>query len=139
MIIGDIRDGVVLDHIQAGMGMKLYNYLNLSQKNCQIAIIENASSEKYGRKDILKIAEKIDLDLDVLGAVDPHITVNIIEDGKRVKKLHPTLPKEFTGVFTCKNPRCITSIEQELPQRFKLCDEATGTYRCVYCESKLKR
>ena len=139
MIIGDIKEGLVLDHIQAGMGMKLYNYLKLSEKNCQIAIIENATSDKYGKKDILKIAEKIDIDYDVLGAVDPHITINVIEGGKRVKKIHPPLPDEFEGIFNCKNPRCITTIEQELPQRFKLTDREKGTYRCIYCETKLKR
>nr|WP_072514484.1 aspartate carbamoyltransferase regulatory subunit [Ndongobacter massiliensis] len=136
MIIGSIREGIVIDHIPAGKGMQLYHYLGLDNLNCQIALIENAVSQKKGRKDILKINERIDLNYEILGFFDPHITVNIIHEGDLVKKIHPELPERITGVLHCKNPRCITSIEQELPQVFKLTDRENGTYRCIYCETK---
>lgn len=136
MIIGSIREGIVIDHIPAGKGMQLYHYLGLDDLNCQIALIENAVSQKKGRKDILKINERIDLNYEILGFFDPHITVNIIHEGDLVKKIHPELPERITGVLHCKNPRCITSIEQELPQVFKLTDRENGTYRCIYCETK---
>lgn len=138
MIIGDIKEGLVIDHIRAGMGMKLYNYLKLSERNCQVAIIKNASSEKYGMKDILKIAEIVEMDFNILAVIDPKITINIIRDGKRIEKIHPTLPKEFEGAFVCKNPRCISTIEQDLPQKFKLTDKEKGVYRCIYCETKIE-
>ena len=136
MIIGSIQEGIVIDHIPAGKGMQLYHYLGLDDLNCQIALIENAVSQKKGRKDILKINERIDLNYEILGFFDPHITVNIIHEGDLLKKFHPELPERITGVLPCKNPRCITSIEQELPQVFKLTDRENGTYRCIYCETK---
>lgn len=136
MIIGSIQEGIVIDHIPAGKGMQLYHYLGLDDLNCQIALIENAVSQKKGRKDILKINERIDLNYEILGFFDPHITVNIIHEGDLLKKFHPELPERITGVLHCKNPRCITSIEQELPQVFKLTDRENGTYRCIYCETK---
>lgn len=136
MIIGSIVDGIVIDHIPAGRGMEIYNYLNLGSLECEVALIKNASSGKYGKKDILKVNEVIDLDLDMLGYIAPQITIDIIKDGKRVKKLHPSLPELITDVIKCKNPRCITSIEQGLHHCFKLTDRENGVYRCIYCETK---
>ena len=136
MIIGTIKNGVVIDHIPAGRGMELYRYLKLEKLECEVALIKNAVSSKYGKKDILKINEVIDLNFDMLGFIDPHITVNIIENGERINKIHPELPERITGVIKCKNPRCITSVEQELLHVFKLTDREKGVYRCIYCETK---
>ncbi len=136
MIIGQIKNGIVLDHITAGMGMELYNILGLDRLNCQVALIKNAESKKMGRKDIIKIDEVIDLDLDALGYIDTHITVNIIQDGKLVKRKHLEVPEQVTNIIRCKNPRCITTTEQELPHIFKLTNREKKIYRCMYCESK---
>lgn len=136
MILGSIVDGIVIDHIPAERGMDIYKYLKLDELNCEVAFIKNAKSEKYGKKDILKINEIIDLNYDMLGFIDPSITVNIIKDGERVEKIHPSLPRKLTGVIKCKNPRCITSSEQELPHIFKLTDAEKKIYRCIYCETK---
>ena len=136
MIIGSIVDGIVIDHIPAGRGMELYRLLNLEPLTCEVAVITNADSGKVEKKDILKIGQIIDLDLSVLGYISTKITVNYIQNGERVKKVHPELPQTITNMITCKNPRCITTIEQELPQVFKLADANTGTYRCMYCETK---
>lgn len=136
MIIGNIRDGIVIDHIPAGRSMDLYHYLELDKLECEVALIRNAPSDKRGKKDIVKIGAIIDLNYDLLGYIDPHITVNIIRDGKRASKLHPALPEQIRGVLRCRNPRCITSVEQELPQIFKLTDRAAGVYRCIYCETR---
>ena len=136
MIIGKIEDGIVLDHIKAGQGMKLYNVLGLDKLNCEVALIQNAHSEKLGRKDILKIDKIIDVNLDAVGYVDPGITVNIIRGGKLAKRSHLEAPEEVIGIIKCKNPRCITTIEQELPQVFRLTDRENRVYRCKYCESK---
>lgn len=136
MIIGNIIKGLVIDHIPAGKGMDLYKYLNLDELECEVAFIKNASSSKLGKKDILKINELIDVNYEILAFVDPKITVNVIEDGKRVKKIHPELPDTIKNVIKCKNPRCITSIEQELEQNFKLSDKEKGIYRCIYCDTK---
>lgn len=138
MRIGTIIDGVVIDHIPAGRGMELYRYLGLESSECEVALIKNAPSAKRGRKDIIKINEALDLNYDILGYIDPGITINIIKNGERVKKMHPELPETITDVIHCKNPRCITSIEQELPHVFKLADREKGIYRCVYCETKAK-
>ena len=138
MIIGTIKNGIVIDHIPAGRGMELYRYLNLDRLECEVALIKNAASGKRGKKDIIKLNEVIDLNLDVLGYIDPHITVNIIQNGERVQKMHPALPEEVRDVIKCKNPRCITTIEQELPQVFRLTDREAQTYRCIYCEAKAK-
>lgn len=135
MIIGSITEGVVIDHIPAGQGMVLYHYLGLDKLDCQIAIIENAVSNKREKKDILKINEPIELDLDLLGYFDPNITINLVQGGSIVKKTHPSLPETITDILHCHNPRCITSIEQELPHVFKLTDPEKKTYRCVYCET----
>ena len=139
MIIGNIVNGVVIDHIPAGRGLELYHYLGLDRLDCEVAFIKNASSRKHGKKDILKINEVIDLNYELLGYIDPRITVNIIENSVRVKKIHPQLPECITGVLRCKNPRCITSIEQELPHVFKLTDREQGVYRCIYCDTMAER
>jgi len=136
MIIGSIVDGIVIDHIPAGRGMELYRLLNLDALDCEVAVITNAESGKVNKKDILKVGQVIDLDLSVLGYISTKITVNYIENGHRVKKIHPELPETITNMIKCKNPRCITTIEQELPQVFKLADREHRTYRCLYCETK---
>ena len=134
--ISGLHNGVVLDHIPAGRAMDLYKYLELDQLDCQIAIIKNADSEKMGKKDIIKISTDIDLDLDVVGFVSHHISVNIIKNGKVVEKRKIHHPKRLVNVVKCKNPRCITSIEQELPNIFVLSEGGNKTYRCLYCEEK---
>ncbi len=137
--IGGLKNGIVLDHIQAGKSMDIYKYLKLDKLDCQVAIIKNARSNKMGRKDILKIEGGLDVvDLDVLGYIDHNITVNIIKDEKIVEKRTVSLPKKLVNVIRCKNPRCITSIEQEIPHIFLLSDEAHQVYRCAYCEEKYK-
>ena len=139
MIIGALRDGYVLDHITAGRGMDIYNLLKLDELDCSVAMIKNAESEKMGLKDIIKIGKLMDLDFDVLGFVDPGITVDIIRDGKQVEKLHLSLPETISGVIRCKNPRCITSTEQGLVHRFRLADREKKVYRCIYCDSSAKQ
>ena len=139
MTIDSIKNGIVIDHIQAGKGMYLYEILGLEKLDCSVAIIKNVSSRKMGKKDIIKIDSMIDLDLDVLGYVDPGLTVNIIRDGKTIEKKSLKLPEMIRGVIKCKNPRCITSVEQELEHVFKLTDREKGIYRCIYCESKAKK
>ena len=136
MIIGQIKDGIVLDHITAGRGMEIYRILKLHELDCTVAMIENAESVKMGRKDIIKVGKVIDLNFDILGYIDPGITVNIINDGKLVKREHPKLPERIRDVIRCKNPRCITSTEQELAHEFRLTDPARKVYRCIYCETK---
>ena len=138
MNIDSIINGIVIDHITAGKGMEIYNLLRLGNLNCMVALITNASSVKMGRKDIIKIDEAIELDTDALGFVDPGVTVSTIQDGKTVDKRKLELPEELEGVLRCRNPRCITSTEQELKQVFKLTDRAKGEYRCIYCETKVK-
>ena len=136
--ISGLNQGVVIDHIQAGGAMKIYEYLNMEKLDCQVAIIKNAKSNKMGRKDIIKIEGPIQIDLNVLGILDHNITINIIENDKIVRKHTLELPDEVTNIIRCKNPRCITSIEQELPHKFKLTDRKNRIYRCIYCESKFK-
>ena len=136
--ISGLNQGVVIDHIQAGGTMKIYEYLNMEKLDCQVAIIKNAKSNKMGRKDIIKIEGPIQIDLNVLGILDHNITINIIENDKIVRKHTLELPDEVTNIIRCKNPRCITSIEQELPHKFKLTDRKNRIYRCIYCESKFK-
>lgn len=137
--IGGLNQGVVIDHIVAGGAMKIYEYLQLEKLDCSVAIIKNAKSNKMGKKDIIKIEGPNELDLDMIGVLDPTLTINIIEDGIIIEKRHLRLPEQVTGIIRCKNPRCITSIEQELPHRFKLTDPFKGVYRCVYCEQAFKR
>ena len=138
MTIDSIKNGIVLDHIQAGQSMELYRILELSELDCTVAIIKNVPSKMMGKKDIIKIDAQINLDLDVLGYVDPGITVNIIKDSKLVEKRHLALPLQVKNVIKCKNPRCITSCEQDIEHVFKLTDLKKRVYRCIYCESKAK-
>ncbi len=138
MHIDSIKNGVVIDHIKAGKCMDIYKHLELDKLDCTVAIIKNVSSKKMGRKDIIKIDSEMEVDLEVLGYIDPNITVNIIKDEKLCEKKKLTLPAMIKDVVKCKNPRCITTTEQDLPHIFKLTDEATETYRCIYCESKAK-
>lgn len=136
MNVDSIRNGIVIDHITAGLGMRVYNLLGLDKLDCPVAIIKNVQSKKMGKKDIIKIDADISLNMDILGYVDPGITVNIIKDGKLVEKKSIELPERLTNVLACKNPRCITTTEQELTQIFKLTDREKRVYRCIYCEVK---
>lgn len=136
MNIDSIVNGVVIDHIKAGNAMKLYELLNLEELDCSVAIIKNVTSHKMGKKDIIKIDSDFDVNLDLIGFVDPDATINIIRDEKLVEKKNLSLPKELTNVLKCKNPRCISSVEQELPHIFRLTDEKNHIYRCIYCETK---
>lgn len=136
MTIDSIKNGIVIDHIPAGKSMELYHYLKLDRADCSVAILKNVTSEKLGRKDIIKLDAILDLNWDVLGYLAPDCTVNIIRDGVNVEKRHLQLPEQLVGVIQCKNPRCITTIEQELTHIFKLTDRKKGVYRCIYCEAK---
>lgn len=136
MNIDSIQNGIVIDHIKAGSAMELYDLLGLDALDVSVAIIKNVSSRKMGKKDIIKIDADIPVDLDVIGYVDPGATINVIKDGLLIEKKTLSLPKTLTNVLKCKNPRCITSCEQELDHVFRLTDEAKKLYRCVYCETK---
>ena len=138
MIIGQIKDGIVLDHITAGKSMDIYNVLKLGKLDCNVAMIQNASSKKMGKKDIIKIGTLMDINLDVLGYLDPGITVNVIRDGKVDKRYHLWLPDRVVGVIKCKNPRCITSVEVNAVHEFRLADKEKKIYRCIYCEHEAK-
>ena len=139
MIIGQIKDGIVLDHITAGKAMEIYNVLKLGELDCTVAMIKNADSPKLGKKDIIKISTLLDLDLDVLGYLDPGITVNVIRDSQVADRRKVALPERVVGVIKCKNPRCITSVEQEIVHEFKLTDREKTVYRCIYCEHAAKK
>ena len=139
MIIGQLKNGYVLDHITAGRGMDIYKLLKLGELDCSVAMIKNADSPKMGQKDIIKIGQIMDLNFDVLGYIDPGITVDIIRDGQRAEKKHLSLPEKVTGVIHCTNPRCITSVEQGLVHEFRLTDRERKVYRCVYCDSVARR
>lgn len=136
MTIDEIKNGIVIDHITAGKGMKIYKLLRLDELECSVAFIKNAPSRKMGKKDIIKIDASIALNTDILGYIDPDITVNIIKDGKNIEKKRIALPEQLTNVITCKNPRCISGTEQELPHVFKLTDKENRIYRCLYCETQ---
>lgn len=138
MNIDSIKNGIVIDHITAGRGMALYTLLNLDRLDCSVALIKNATSGKMGRKDIIKIDSEIDVDLDVIGYVDPGVTVNVIHEGELVSKKQMELPEKLVNVIKCHNPRCITTTEQELQQVFRLTDRENRVYRCMYCETKAK-
>ena len=138
MNIDSIKNGMVIDHITAGKGMELYSLLKLDELNCTIVIGKNVLSRKMGTKDIIKIDADITLNTDILGYVDPDVTINIIKDGKIVDKKTVELPERLVNVISCKNPRCITSCEQELDQVFTLTDKENRVYRCLYCETKAK-
>ena len=136
MNIDGVKNGIVLDHIQAGKSMMIYELLGLDKVDNCVAVIQNASSEKYGKKDIIKIDDRIDIDLDILGYIDSNITVNLVKDGKLEKKLHLELPQTLKNVIKCKNPRCITTTEQEIVHTFRLVDPAKKAYRCIYCDAE---
>ncbi|MGN0242994.1 MAG: aspartate carbamoyltransferase regulatory subunit [Lachnospiraceae bacterium] len=136
MKIDSIKNGIVLDHIQAGRCMEIYRDLGLDQLDCTVAIIMNVKSNKMGKKDIIKISDNLEINLDVLGYIDPNITVCLIQDGEIVEKRKLALPDRITNILKCKNPRCITSVEQEIDHVFKLTDRENHVYRCIYCESK---
>jgi aspartate carbamoyltransferase regulatory subunit len=139
MTVDSIKNGFVIDHIKQGNGMKIYKLLGLEALRCPVAIIQNALSHSMGVKDIIKIDADVSLDVAILGYVDPEVTVNVIKDSKIVEKYHPELPRELVNIVKCKNPRCITSTEQELDHVFRLTDEKKRVYRCIYCESASKK
>ena len=138
MNIDGVTTGIVLDHIKAGKAMQIYNYLHLDKLNCSVAVLQNVKSSKYGKKDIIKIDALIELDYEMLGYIDSNITVNHVKDGQLLKKEHLDLPETLTDVIQCKNPRCITSVEQEIEHVFKLVDKEKKTYRCAYCDVEHK-
>lgn len=138
MNIDSINNGIVIDHIEAGKSMEIYKYLGLGNLDCSIAIIKNVKSKKTGKKDIIKIDNDIDVNMDILGYIDTNITVNIIKNGSIIKKAHMELPEKLVNIVKCKNPRCITSTEQEIEQIFNLTDRENRVYRCKYCEMQAK-
>lgn len=137
MNIDTIKNGYVIDHIKPGQAMEIYEYLQLGNLDCSIAIIQNAKSKIMGKKDIIKIDQEMDIPLDVLGYIDPNITINVIKNDQKVKKFHPELPTQLVNLIPCKNPRCITSVEENLPHICLLTDVENRVYRCKYCESKV--
>ena len=138
--ISGLNSGVVIDHIKAGRGMDIYSYLELDKYDNSVAIIKNAKSSKMGKKDILKIEGIPDfIDLNLVSVICDSVTINIIRGGVIIEKKEPSLPEQVTGIFRCKNPRCITSIEQDLPHSFRLTNPHTRTYRCIYCEQEWSR
>ena len=139
MNIDSIQNGIVIDHIAAGRGMRLYELLHLDDLDCSVAIIKNVTSKKMGKKDIIKIDADVDINMDVIGFVDPQATVNIIRDGERAEKKSIEMPRELVNVIKCMNPRCITTTEQELDHVFRLTDPENKIYRCIYCETKAER
>lgn len=137
--VDSLSRGIVIDHIQAGKSMDIYHYLKLDKLDCSVAIIKNVRSNKLGKKDIIKIEDTIDINFEILGFIDPNITVNIIDGSGIVGKEHLTLPNKVTNIIKCKNPRCITSIEQNIDHIFKLSNPKNHTYRCIYCEQEFKK
>ena len=135
MKIDSIQNGIVLDHITAGKAMQIYYDLGLDKLDCSIAIMQNVKSDKMGKKDIIKIDKNMDVNLDVIGYIDPSVTVSIIKDGVTNEKKKVALPKKLINIKKCKNPRCITAIEPDIPQIFKLTDEKRRVYRCIYCDA----
>lgn len=138
LTINSIKRGIVIDHIKAGLGMKIYNYLGLDKADCTVALIKNAPSEKLLKKDIIKIENVIDIDYTVLGFIDPNITIDIIEDEKIKEKIQLKLPEKVVNVIKCKNPRCATSTESYMPHIFHLVDAKNGEYKCEYCDEIYK-
>ncbi len=136
MRVDSMTNGIVIDHITCGRAMQIYNMLNLETLDCTVAVLRNVPSSKMGKKDIIKIDCDIDIDFDVLGFVSPNITVDIIKDGKVALKKHIDLPEKLTDILICKNPRCITSTEQDIHHIFRLTDKQKGIYRCIYCDTK---
>lgn len=138
MNIDSIKNGIVIDHIGAKKGMEIYEALHLKDLDCAVAIITNAKSEKMGKKDIIKIDQDINIDMEVIGFIEPNATINIVKDGKLVEKRGVQLPEKIVNLAKCQNPRCITSIEKDLDQIFTLTDKENQVYRCKYCEMNLK-
>ena len=138
MNIDSIQNGYVIDHIRAGKSMEIYHYLGLDDLDCSVAIIKNAKSQNMGKKDIIKIDQEIPLDVNLLAYIDPGVTVNVIREGKLVEKKKPEMPERIVNVMKCKNPRCITQVEQELDHVFMLTDREQQIYRCFYCEAQYK-
>ena len=138
MNIDSIKNGIVIDHIKAKNGMQIYELLNLKDLDCSVAIITNAKSKKMGKKDIIKIDKEINVNLDVLGFIDPDITINIVKENKIIKKFHVTKPEKVVNLVKCQNPRCITSEEKELDQIFIMTDKEKQIYRCKYCEMQMR-
>lgn len=138
MNVDGVKNGIVLDHIAAGKSMEIYRLLNLERMSCSVAVLQNVPSRKYGTKDIIKIDEMIDVNLDIIGYIDPNITVNIVKNNELVSKQHLSLPEKLDNVIFCKNPRCITSTEQEIVHSFRLTDPEKRIYRCVYCDAEHK-
>ena len=138
MNIDSIQNGYVIDHIRAGKSMEIYQYLGLDELDCSVAIIKNAKSQNMGKKDIIKIDQEIPLDVNLLAYIDPGVTVNIIRNGELVEKKKPEMPQRIVNVMKCKNPRCITQVEQELDHVFMLTDPKEQVYRCFYCETQFK-
>lgn len=136
MNVDSIMNGIIIDHITAGRGMKLYSLLNLDELDCSVALIKNVVSHRLGKKDIIKIDADIPVNVDLIGYVDPGATINVVRDGKLVEKRNLELPDRLVNVIRCKNPRCITSVEQELDHVFRLADREKKIYRCIYCETK---
>ena len=139
MNIEGVTTGIVLDHIQAGKSMQIYGLLGLDKLDCCVVVIQNVESRKYGKKDIIKIDKIINLDFDILGYIDPNITVNIIKNGKLEKKTHMALPEELINVISCKNPRCITTVEKGIDQKYRLVDKENRIYRCEYCDTTFEK
>ncbi|MCC8357942.1 MAG: aspartate carbamoyltransferase regulatory subunit [Oscillospiraceae bacterium] len=138
MNVDAIKNGIVIDHIKAGQGMEIYRFLGLESLDCPVALMKNVVSHQMGKKDIIKIDGELGLDLNVLGYIDPDITIDIIQNERCLRKYHPTLPEQIRDIVRCKNPRCITTTEQELPQIFRLADREKKIYRCIYCDAKAK-
>lgn len=137
--VDSLNKGIVIDHIKAGKSMDIYNYLNLDQLECSVAIIKHVRSSKLGKKDIIKIEGILDINLEVLGFIDCNITVNIIENGRIIEKKKLTLPDKVVNIIKCKNPRCITSVENQVDHIFKLSNSKKGVYRCIYCEQEFQK
>ncbi len=137
--VDSLDKGIVIDHIKAGKSMDIYNYLNLDQLECSVAIIKYVRSSKLGKKDIIKIEGVLDINLDVLGFIDCNITVNMIENGVIIEKKKLTLPDKVVNIIKCKNPRCITSVESQIDHIFKLSNTKKGSYRCIYCEQEFQK
>ncbi len=138
MNIDSIKNGIVIDHIQAKKGMEIYELLNLKDLDCSVAIITNAKSKKMGRKDIIKIDKDMEINMDMIGFIEPNATINVVKDDKLVDKYSVQLPEKIVNIAKCQNPRCITSVEKDLDQIFTLTDKENQVYRCQYCEMSLK-
>ena len=136
MRVDSIKNGIVIDHITCGKAMQIYDMLNLDKLDCTVAILKNVPSNKMGKKDLIKVDCDIEINLDVLGFISPNITVCIVRDGKVAEKKHIDLPEQLTDILRCKNPRCITSTEQDIHHIFRLTDRENGIYRCIYCDTK---